>query len=266
MTRPGPSARFELVGLGGGAGPELLGLWAPTEPAGEAAFAAGSGEPDVTLWRVRLPADAEQAAAVLADADARLERVGQALSDADRRLQAVARAPATAPAAAPEAELLALLGSAGRPVGRSAGQPLVYGLLPDRWLEAARGFGAFATQQLAATTRHGRVDTYVGEQLVGCSVVGLAGALHTVLALPLDPARAALHQRTVGLTIVSRTAFIRLTIIVVRGATILATALSSPVGPAVALPAAWKFVGDVLGEAQWLKTQWQAAEPGTRSS
>jgi hypothetical protein len=269
MTELATSARFELVGLGNGAASELFGLWAGTDDIADLSFAADADQ-NITCWRVRLPADADQASTILADAGERLRVADAALSDADRRLAAIARAPIAAPPAQPEANLVALIGSSGHPVIGSSGHPpdaeVAFGIVPDRWLDAARGFSAFATQQLKSATGHARIETYVGGLLAGSSVLGFAGRLDTALATPLDPERAQLHQRTVALTILTRTAFIRVTVIVVRGATILSTAMTSPVGPVLALPAAWKFVEDVLGEARWLKTEWQAVEHGTRSS
>jgi hypothetical protein len=78
--------------------------------------------------------------------------------------------------------------------------------------------------------------------------VSWTGDVRSLIAAGLAPDQDALHRRSLALAMRSRAALLRTFAVVMRGATIVALMASSPLGAARALPAAWRFVDDLLRE------------------
>lgn len=250
-------ALFELVDSTGG--PPPPGPWRVAPGGHEGlAFGAAAVAPASPVWRADLPDDRVAALAALAAAEADLRRQDAALDAAPGRMIAVA-APATAsyglrgqPAGlgAPDHWLRAtvegLRAGSGSPAGAAS-----YGLRDDvtaAWQEAEARFLSFAAQAREALSSLAVVETRVGGALVARTSVGWSGDFRTLLGgapLYLD---AALHRRTLGLALGSRAALLKMFGTVMRGAAIVAALTSSPVGAALALPAAWRFVEQVRDE------------------
>ena len=241
-------ALFEIVDPHGG--PPPPGPW-QTRPAPAASFSAGAApEAQSTLWRVDLPADPAAAWAELRQAEAGLSRQEAAVADAPARLRRLAARGnaasfSAAPAADSEARLLGLVGELRG--ARAASFSLAGGAASELPAIEAR-FRAFTQQVQDAVVHFAVVETSQDRRLLARTSVGWAGDMRSLLADRLPPEQAALHRRSLGLARRSRAALLRSFAAVMRGATIVALMVSSPLGAATALPAAWSFVNDLLRE------------------
>jgi hypothetical protein len=228
------SAAFELH-TGPASSSTVAGFWTVTP--------AHAPSP-VDVWRVKLPRDTRLAAAGLASGSARLAAAERAVPVAAERLRRVVEswpAPSYALAAGgpqprtPEAELVATLTGAAT---MSYGDRMALGgLKPD--LE----------ELLGRLGRQGRVETLVEGLLVARTSFGWTGDLATAWRGDVSGQQASLHGQSVGLALASWQLVIRTVALTVRWALALAVMLTSPVGPLLALRAAWRFVNRVLAEA-----------------
>jgi hypothetical protein len=239
-------ARFELIDPAGGPAPP--GPW-EARPAPAASFGATAEEAQAPVWLVSLPADPALAWAELADAEAGLRAQEAAVAAAPERLRALAAqggaASFGAAPAGPEARLLALVGELRGEGGESFGA----GAAGEIQLsEAQERFRAFVGQVQDAAGSFAVVETRLAERLVARSRVGWTGDMGSLLDARLTAHEGATHRRSVALALRSRAALLRTFAAVVRGATIVALMVSSPAGAVAALPAAWRFVDDLLRE------------------
>jgi hypothetical protein len=250
---------FQLLGQStGDADPALLGLWVATPADRDHAVAFGAAEAPtggVEVWRAVLPSDPRAASDALAAGEARLAAVERALGPAEGRVVALARAEGRGPSFAapggeaigqPEAELLAALRAIRQD---DAGQSFGIGETIQEWWDRATG------QLGAAVTRLGRwvaqlawVETEWGGAVLARTAVGWTGDVDTAWRADAGAVGAALHRRSLGLALATRTATLRLFALAARGASLLAAALAVPGGPLLALPAAWRYVNQVVDE------------------
>jgi hypothetical protein len=93
------------------------------------------------------------------------------------------------------------------------------------------------------------VRTYAEERCVGVTAIRGSGKLATVYRSTMG-AETGLHARGVAIVLGSRASLVRTIAVAVRGAAIVATALATPIGPFLALPAAWQLVRAVQAEAR----------------
>jgi hypothetical protein len=223
------------------------GPWA-ARPAPAASFSAGAGpEAGAPVWSAQLPEDAAEARAELAAAASGLERQERALDEAIARMARSARGGASFAAAqpAPERELQLVLEELRRPRGAAS---FSAGGEPPRWEQAQAQFRAFSAQVTETLRGYAVVETRVSVALVGRTSVGWTGNMRSLVVANISPDQDDLHRRTLGLALRSRVALLRTFVTVTRGAAIVATAISSPAGPLLALPAAWSFVSQLLDD------------------
>src|SRR5512144_1375183 len=236
---------------------DVLGLWRMPAPSPDVAFSApgpdaGTHDDDPPVWRIELPADRSRAWLSLDSAR-------------DRAASAQARLPRTADT------LLDVV--AGR-VGSDPGSDLPAAELElSRWLEERRDPGpgvAFGvSDQLASWTREAadalgdlnariarwcaptaRVDTHLGDRLVGRSAVRWRGDAHSAVRAELGAEDVRLHASAVGLVRSSRATLLSALGIALEGALLVARLVALPGGPLLALPATFRFVNRLLAEAQ----------------
>jgi hypothetical protein len=239
--------------------PDVLGLWAavPATPVTAVAFDAASvASPAMPVWRVDLPADARTAAASLASGEAHVMASQHALALAEERLQGFVAARTAAPAfavsaaatpfALPEAALMVWLQDMrGGAVSFAPGEWLRGG-----WEESTEQLQAFVNRLLQNLAHYVAVETAVQGQLLGRTTVSWTGDTDTVWHAVLDPTSAVLHQRALALALASRDTWMRMVVVVLRSAMTLSVLLTTPGGAVLALPAAWKFVHQVLSELE----------------
>lgn len=234
-------ALFEVIDPNNGPAPP--GPW-ETRAAPATSFSAG--EAQAPVWRVSLPADTNAASGALLAAETQLRRQEAAVDQAPVRLRVLAArggAASFSTGGGPETRLVALLNSGE---GRGA---VSFGAGDDGGLAGAQQrFRAFVRQVQDAVGNFAVVETLVEQRLVARSAVSWTGDLRSLLGAELAPAQERLHQRSLGLAMRSRVALLRTFGIVVRGASIVALMATSPAGAIYALPAAWRFVDDLLRE------------------
>lgn len=235
---------FELID-------SVPGATAPPGPWGVAPATSfstrGVSETNEPIWRAHLPADTAAARAALAIAAADLRSQEVALLRAPDRIRALSYGGvsyAAGQSAAPEQALLGLVDELN---GRTSGES--FGLretISAGWAQAEERFGAFMAQVQETIDNYAVVETRVDNALIGQTRVAWSGDMHSLLVSTIDPAQAELHRRTLTLALHSRATLLRTFGIVLRGAAIVATMVSSPVGMVTALPAAWRFVDQLL--------------------
>jgi hypothetical protein len=254
--------------------PGMLGNWdIPPLPGSQAVSfdAPALGVEEAPIWRVNLPADPQQAVQQLENTQARLQSSQEALDSVPDRIEnlvnrsrAQARGEvsfAAEPLPPAEAELLRLLNASGQTAIR-AGQPEVsFGLGQDLGAEirkATEGFQQF-TQRISRLVAHfAWVETQVAGHLLARTVVGWTGDMNTLWEEYLQPQQVDLHRHSLVLAITSRAAMLRTFIVTTQGAAKLSVLLATPGGAILALPAAWKYVNQILAELEKirdLKTQ-----------
>ena len=284
MTKdPGPAGIFELHDAAPGrSGQDLLGLWqtVPLEPAravpgsaaegragaeafgvpgetpAEAADGQARGLPlpvEAPVWRASFPADSRAIATYLGQAQRQLQTAEAALAATPARLDAfVARglgglaytlpAPGTE-RVRPEDDLSLLLAEF------QGVEPMVnYGLAEQvggRWKQAVGAFQAFAARLQQMAVGLAWVETTVGGQLVGQTVVTWTGDVRTVVPTRIKPAQAKLHQRTLHLALVSRWMVLRISALTIASAVKLSALAATPGGVVLVIPAVLRFINQV---------------------
>lgn len=241
-------ALFELIDQSGmtvGPGPWRV------RPAGAASFAVPQGtEP---LWRAELPAGAAGLAA-LAIAEGELDRHEAALAATPGRIDALAAAGSAASFGAerlpaPERQLLAVLDELrGGAAGPSAASFGVRERAMPEWSEAEGRLRAFIAQVQEAVSSFAVVETRVEGLLVARTSVSWTGDVRSLLGGATLSGSAGLHQRTLRLALRSRATLLKTFGTVMRGAAIVAAMTGSPAGAVLALPAAWRFLEQLLGD------------------
>jgi hypothetical protein len=230
---------------------ELFGFWSTREPApAPVSFVAGAGQPveEPVIWRSRLPADLALAGRELAAAEIWQQQREQALQQALPRMQTLLSTDAgrsfpTQDLDDAERNLLAAVTEVHKPpesVSFGIGADLAMG-----WAAADRQIRDFMQQNMRRLLHAAWVETSVGERLRGRSIVGWGGDTRTVWQESIVAAELQLHRRSIDLALGTRLALIRSFGLAGRGAAIVATAVSSPIGPVMALPAAWRFINDL---------------------
>ena len=200
------------------------------------------------MWRVNLPADPQAAQAALSDAGRGLRAQVAALDLAQGRIRQVANGGASFAVGSipnPELELMGLM-SELRAAESGARSFSLSETISSGWSDAEEKFRAFAAQVQDTLTNYAVVETQVEQVLIGRTSVGWTGDVRSLLVANLSSEQADLHHRTLALALDSRTTMLRTFTTVLRGAAIVATMTSSPVGAIVALPAAWKFIDQLL--------------------
>lgn len=245
-------AHFELIDPRGAPAPP--GPW-QTRAAAASFSSAGGAEAAAPVWRIDLPADPLAALADLAAAEAQLGRHEAALAATPERIAALAASGGAVSFSAqglpaPERQLLAMLNAQQPPMGGPAGAS-AFSIGQDEassWAEAEQRFRAFAGQVQDAVTNFAVVETLIEGLLVARTSVGWTGDMRSLLATSPRARYSGLHRRSLGLALGSRTALLKTFGTVMRGAALVAVMAGSPAGAVMALPAAWRFVEQLLGD------------------
>ncbi len=244
-------AIFEIIEPIAGA-PAPPGPWI-TRPAPPVSFSVGaSPETGSPVWRVSLPSDPQAAREALSEAGRGLRAQEAALDLAQARIRRVASGGvsfAVGGTPAPERELMGLMGEL-RAAESGVGSFGLRETLSSGWSEAEEKFRAFSAQVHETLTNYTVVETQVDLVLIGRTSVGWTGDVRSLMVSDLRPDHADLHRRALTLALDSRTAMLRTFTTVLRGAAIVATMISSPVGAVTALPAAWKFIDQLLTDTR----------------
>lgn len=243
----------------------LVGPWEAAPPA-SVSFDVGSGEaaPDAPVWRVRLPEDEAEAGLALSEAEAQLRASESGLEEAPARMDAILSAlpggvsfgtvSFSVESGTPEASALDLLAQAqaieqGRPVSFG-----VEGFGSQAWEQARDQFEAFLGQLQREVLNLAWVETSAGEQLLARTAIGWGGDSNTLWAAEASDEQRRLHRRALTTAVKSRLLRIRIFSTVTSGAVKLSVMFTTPAGAVLALPAAWKFVNEILQQIKTYQT------------
>jgi hypothetical protein len=242
---------FQVSGLTLPEGNDLFGVWQVLSSAAQGvSFDVSAPAPEPT-WRIVLPASPGEAQSILSEQAHAIQRGEQALEQAQARLAQVSQRGAgvsfAAPTAGPEAELISSLGALESPVS--------FGLLggEDKEQQIRDQWKSFLAQISNMVSHYARVETEIAGALVGHTAIGWTGDFNTIWKPDITAPSMRLHHQSVHLALASRIALLRMVVVVGTGAANLAVKLSIPGAQLLALPAAWKFVQDVLRESRNLK-------------
>ena len=246
---------FTLSGVALPGDQDPLGIWSVSAERA-VSFSAGTNAPVEPAWRIELPDSVEDIEAILTDKDRALELTGENLVQVDREL---ARLSPTVPSFAPSEEfsmqknvLLAAVDEIREPVS--------FGLLPEKVQdqESYRRWIDLVEQVRQIVAHYARIETAIAGSNVGFTTVGWGGDFATTWEPGVRPKDMGVHVRSVHLALASRIALLRLVSVIATGAAGLAAKAAIPGGQVLLLPAAWRFVRDVLKELRQSWPQLQA--------
>ncbi len=239
---------------------KVLGWWAMTEEYTPQSAAFGlrtMPDTQALVWRVNLPANPRLAAAQLHSGVAQLRAVDVALGQCEGRIATLVQSQAGGASfdtasvhtkfPMPEEELLHTLDAF-----QYMRQPVSFGLadrLDGRWQEITVACQSFIDRLVRFISHYAWVETEIEGHLVGRTVLGWDGDVNTLWYPALNKTHAALHHDALNLALGSRDRLLNAFVVASRGALLLATLpalLATPLGAVAALPAAWKFVNQVL--------------------
>ncbi len=243
--------------------PDMLGIWQPAPPTpmstsmGDGvSFGSLSSEaniPALPTWRVRLPAEVEQAHALLATGEQQVATAYRNLPVARQRVETIAQLAeggteqpvsfAAPTLADDEQEMLALL-RVGEGSSRGESAPVSFGgaetIAPDEdTIQQATGFFEQVRQMISSYTL---VETEVGNKLLARTSVSWGGDYRTVWSRACTPEQMQLHTRTLRLSTTSRDAFVLIFQETIR----LLFLVSTPAGALLAIPSAWRLINRIM--------------------
>lgn len=249
---------------------EPLGLVGPWQAGASTpvSFAAGesSARIDAPVWKVSLPSDADEAEQALSEAEAQVAAAEAALNEVPVRFEAIASAQPrgeavsfeaatfAVEAGSPEAELLDLLGHVRL---MEQGRTVSFGVADyasAAWEQAKVQFEAFVAQLQREVFNFAWVETNIEGQLLARTTVGWSGDSHTVWLERASAEQRSAHQRALQVAVKSRALRLRMFVTVTGGAAKLSLLLTTPAGAVLALPAAWKYVTEILGQIKSYQT------------
>jgi hypothetical protein len=245
-----PGFRVMLPGATPFADP--TGLWQPVEGPAEA-FSIGNESPvpsaEVTLWQVELPENPQEAWGLLHEQERQLHQVEGSFMEAGSRLEEYCRqiehGDSSFAIQQPSNAERQLDGWLGLEEGAS------FGLLPDLpqdWEQVfaqVTGFLKHASGLLSTTAQ---VETYSQGRMIGRTTVAWSGDLKHAWLAGGDPQLASLHAQSLELALRSRTAWMKMAALVITGG--IKLVVTSSVSPLAAISAVFKFVQQILSQAQ----------------
>lgn len=229
-------------------GDDELGIWQALPVATPRDLGLHGGEladvsHEISVWQVALTADRRAAGETLAAARLRLIAADSALPFAAQRLNTFSRAGVPAPElppgrTTPERDLYEWITASeeGRDLPDEAGRLAEVLSFFDKVQDTLRNYAA--------------IDTGVGGARVGVTLVSWTGDFQTVWARGLAVDDAQQHTAAVALALRTRDTWLRLGMTVAAGAVQLTTL--SALNPALALPAAYRFVRQIIQQVQAL--------------
>ena len=237
-----PSFTLSNVMLPGGKDP--LGIWDALQTSA-VSFSAKSTASSEPTWHIELPESTADAQGLLTDKAQAIELVHQDLAHVDREL---ARLSPTVPSFGPadefseqKNELLVAVDELREPV--SFGLPKG---VQDQ--ESYHQWMTLVEQVRQMIAHYARIETSIAGTNVGVTTVGWTGDFTTTWKFQATAEAMTMHLQSVHTVLGSRVALIRLVSVIATGAAGLAVKAAIPGGQVLLLPAAWKFVRDVLTE------------------
>lgn len=256
--------------------PDVFGVW-ETRPAleeGAVSFGAPGEEApgEIAVWSVNLSPDLELAEKQMEASAAQVAASRQGLTTARKRLDTLvanqraegevsfsvsAEQPDLPPA---DSELLRALGQI-----QAHEEEVSYGIFDGVKQAIDKVVGKAATtmtgdpqaeeklkavmeRMTASLIYYAAIETKIDSAIVARTQISWVADANTIWQLGTLPEQFALHQRTLKLAIDSRNALMRTFGLTAEAAVKLSVLLATPGGAIVALPAAWKYVNQILTE------------------
>lgn len=254
--------QFTIRGLRGGQ-TGILGIWQPLSPTSHSFSTSTVMENETedddaeVVWSVSLPSCPAQA-------EETVKHQGQALHMARESMAKITLTLHSLPVhgledtafaleqiddnTSPEATLyhhLAQLQHGGEAVSFGPGWP-------TNWSQTVSDYQAFMQQVVQLLKPTLRVETQVEGVLHAYTRVGFSGDFETFFLGHSTSHYAQLHSHNLSLTLQSRQALLQLLAQTCTGAAVLAARFSLPGGVMMALPAAWRYLQDVMAQAKKL--------------
>lgn len=221
--------------------PDVFGVW-QTAPVSASAFSAAPTRTEIPQWQIDADTSPQETATAFLTLHSSLDATDRALQLAQTRLRNFVRVQQTLPAQynvatfatapRPEAELNQLLLSAQASVAFGWTDQI------GEWKAAIDDFVAFTKQIQQHALHYAVVDTRVADARVGVTRVTWGGDFESVLTAQAHE----VHEAALRATLVSRQQLLKQFATVVRGAGELAGLALIAANPALALPAALKFL------------------------
>ena len=233
------------------------GLWQPVTETAEA-FSIGNESPvppvEVTLWQVELPENPQEAWGLLSEQDRQLRQVEGSFVEAGSRLEKYSRQiqhgdSSFAILQHPTAERQ-LDGWLGLEDGSSFG--LLPGL-PQDWEQMFAQVTGFLKHASSLLSTAAQMETYSQGKMIGRTTVAWSGDLQHAWLTGSDPHLASLHAQSLELALRSRTAWMKMAALVLTGG--IKLVVISSLSPLTAIPAVFKFVQQILIQAQIIQNR-----------
>lgn len=267
--------------------PDVFGVWEtrPTSEAGEVSFGVpGEESEEIAVWSVNLSPDLELAEKQMEASAAQVAASRLGLATARQRLdtlvanqRAVGEVSFSVSAEQPDLppadqELLRALGQiqaheeevsygifdgVKQAIDKIAGKAVTT-MTGD--LQAEEKLKAVMERLTASLIYYAAVETKIDSAIVARTQISWVADANTFWQLGTLPEQFALHQRTLKLAIDSRNALMRTFGLTAEAAVKLSILLATPGGAIVALPAAWKYVNQILAEVGRYKALTQEKE------
>lgn len=255
------NARYTIIGLDQGL-PPILGIWEPASLSFPSFSTLKASERPIydtneVVWSVTLPENPALAKETTQSRINALNVVRQAVSKSGETLQKLPAhlvesssfTPEYADTTNPEARL-------GFNLAQMTGLTEETGLsysLPDALEQTAANYKVFIQQTLQLLKPTLRVETRVEGTLMAFTQAELDGNLKTVWLNEVTSMHTCLHLQNISFAMESRLALFQFLAQVVSGAAVIAARFSLPGGAIMALPSVWRYMQDVIKEAdKWM--------------
>lgn len=269
---------FETTGTS-----DPLGLWTSAPQPETVHFGIGdeadSPPPDVPVFRVNLPGNAESAGEAFESSEAYFEQVNAALDEVPDRLDTLVSRMQARQAAGdsisfdvaslegepgPEGDLLLLLEDASQAEAANAETGMVHFGIEDSsqvtrepvsqaWRQARARFDALMEQINREVLHFVWVETKVAGQMIARSEVDWSGDATTLWAESVSEEQKSLHHRALNVTARSRNLKLRLFVTVASGAAKVTTLMAAGT-PVLALPAVYQYVMAITKQVRQLQS------------
>jgi len=251
--------------------PNVFGVWETRVPEETVSFGAPGEEVDETpVWSVNLSADPALAQKQISASLAQVNASQQGLASAQKRIAGLVAhqraegevsfgAPSLALPALPasEQELLQALGA----LQQHREDEVNYGLFDSmkqavsRAVEKVTGeddseekFKAVMERMTASLVYYAAVETKMENAVIARTQINWVSDTNTLWRADATPVQWELHQRTLMLAVNSRNALMKTFGLTAQAAIKLSVLLATPGGAILALPAAWKYINQILVE------------------
>ncbi|MDM8520384.1 hypothetical protein QUF64_10080 [Anaerolineales bacterium HSG6] len=237
--------------------PDLFGIWQAPSDMDAVSFSVGDDDApdeDEVVWSVSLPDDPILAQASLNQQLHLMQSNRSAMAQAKETMQILTPRPvedSVSFSVGDEAESPEM--ALQRNMARLQGHDVVsFGVNDeeDDWSGTVDNFQKFMTQLFRLMKPSLQTETKIGQVLMAQSVVSLTGDINTTWYRGTTVSHTKLHNKTLSLSMASRTAMLQLVAQITAGATVLAVKFNLPGGQLAALPAAWKYIQDVMKQSK----------------